>query len=919
MTSRMGPQYETGSIVQFASRTWVGAALIVLAACGGGGGGDSSTPTSATPSLSISSITPTTGPIGSTVSVNGTGMSTVTGTKVGGVSAAFAIVSPARLDVTIPVGAANGSIEVSAGSSVALSAASFSVAGIPIPVIATVTPASVLPGGRITLTGTSFDQVSQARLGVVTLTLVSRTATTLVLSIPAGAATNFLTLVDNSAVVRQSTIQVTVLVPMTVTAFSPTTVARGQALSVNGSNLNRAASIIFGGGATGAVASHTGSTALMVVVPVSANSGAFTVSGGGSDIAVSGTSLTVVDPIVVVPTTYTVAVGANVTLAGSGLTEVSGVTVGGSAATVVSLSATQLVFTPPTGIACGSIALQSLSQPAVFAGSVLVGTGCTVRTADVEFAQVFSQSTSDPFERLVPGKEIWVRAYVVSTNAATPAPPVRAVGFVGTAQLGAVTLNGPATLPVLAAASSVPASLRNNDALSYNAELPAAWMTAGVRVRIEVDPQQQFGPTIATDVTPFVGTDTIVDVVLVPLVSGANVPTLPPLASVLDELTRRLPVPRARINVSQRAPYVLTSVTNGVDTSSDWSSALSELENLRDLEAPTRQYYGMVRPVVSAGTAGIGYVNSVSSFSPALSALGWDATYSGWSQTMVHEFGHNYSRLHAPCGGANGPDPNYPYAGGALGPTPLFDSLSNRVISPAGLDDVMGYCDGNWFSDYNLREVQRFLEARPQPLIAASVSGAATAGDVLVISGVIDADGVRLAPVHSVRGRQREGRGGHDMVRITTRTGAVIERSFDVTEVDHASGEAHFRVDVPDPGEIASIEVLRDGRALPVLISQRAAPAGDARTGVATTPAGPADGPWAEAALRAGTLEITWNAAVTPYATISLVNGDARQILAVNATGGRVAFPLDTLPEGGELEISVSDGLNARVLRLPRP
>jgi hypothetical protein len=41
--------------------------------------------------------------------------------------------------------------------------------------------------------------------------------------------------------------------------------------------------------------------------------------------------------------------------------------------------------------------------------------------------------------------------------------------------------------------------------------------------------------------------------------------------------------------------------------------------------------------------------------------------------------------------------------------------LNDTVISPSGLSDVMGYCGGAWFSDYNLREVQRFLEARPQP------------------------------------------------------------------------------------------------------------------------------------------------------------------------------------------------------------
>jgi hypothetical protein len=98
--------------------------------------------------------------------------------------------------------------------------------------------------------------------------------------------------------------------------------------------------------------------------------------------------------------------------------------------------------------------------------------------------------------------------------------------------------------------------------------------------------------------------------VLVPVVSGGFAPSLPTTAAVLDELTRRFPIPRSSITVSVRQQHVLTSVTDGLDTQTEWSSALSELRTLRMAENPNnayRYYFGFVRRS-GGGVAGIGYV-----------------------------------------------------------------------------------------------------------------------------------------------------------------------------------------------------------------------------------------------------------------------------------------------------------------------
>jgi len=784
-----------------------------------------------------------------------------------------------------------------------------------IPQVTSVTPTTVTPPARITVAGTDLDAVSQARLGSTALAIAAQSATSLALDVPAGASTGFLTLVDRGGTARQSAQQVTVLNALTVTAFSPTAVVTGAALTITGTGLDRAATVEFAGGASAPIASRSGTTSITVTVPSAAQTGPVVVVTSSSERAASATALTVAPRIVVTNAgTFSVAAGGSVTLAGSGFGEVSGVTVGGQTATLGARSATSLTLTVPAGISCGAISLLSASQPAVSGGSVNVGAGCSLRVESIEFAQVLSQPSTDARQRLVPQRETWVRAYVVSANSGQAAPTVRLAAFNGSTPLGTLTMTGPATVPVLAAGTALPDALRNSGAQSFNVRLDDAWVGAGLRVQVTADPDQVFGPAVVASATPAVGTGTRIDLVLVPLVSGTNVPTVAANAAALalDEITRRMPVARGNIAVTVRAPYTLTSVTDGVDTSAEWSSALSELEQLRDQEAPNRVYYGLVRPMVTAGTAGIGYVNNVGSSSPALASLGWDTSRSSWLRTMIHELGHNFSRSHAPCGSVGSADPNYPYANGALGPTPLFDVLSDTVVSPASLSDVMGYCSGVWFSDYNLREVQRFLEARPQtaPLVtAAALVEGKVAAEVLIVSGVIGLDGVRLAPLQVARGEAPVVAAGEYAIRLRTAAGGSFELPFDAVVVDHAMPpERHFLVRVPNPGVLAGVDLMRGGA---VIASRNAEVSATdlarAMAAVTTVDAVDAD----------GMLDLGWDAARYRFATVVHVGAAGRSVQVLGAEGGRLKVPTADLA-GGSFEISLSDGLNTRLITIAR-
>ncbi len=879
-------------------------AALALAACGGGGEAGAPAPAAATATpLSITSFTPTSGPVGSTVTVSGTGFSGLAGARLDGVTATYTVGSDTQAQVVVPITAASGRIEFTAAGQVSVSASDFTVTGIP--VLSSVTPTTVMTGGRLTLTGTSLDLVRDVRLNGTLLTIATRSATSIAADVPAGATSGVLTLVDTSGVARAQSQQITVAALMSVSSFAPATVLTGQSLTINGANLDRAVSVLFAGGATAVVASRTASTQIVVQVPDTAATGVFRVRGNVGDEVAAAAPLTVTPAIRVNPAAiYRVAsVGVDVTITGTGLTEVSGVEVGGVTATVVSRTATQLVFTVPAGVVCAAIVLNSASQPAAAAGSVIVGSGCVATLAGVEFAQVLSQPANDARQRIAPAKETWARVFVLSTQSGVPAPTVRVTGFSGATALGTLTAIGPATLPVSAGAT-VPDTVRTNETQSFNVELPLAWVATGLSLRVEVDPEMRLGPPSALDVVPMVGTSTRLEVVLVPVHSGTFVPTVPATAVVIDEIVRRFPVPRANIAVSVRAPHVLTSVTDGLDTSTEWSDALSELNQLRAAENPNnpyRYYFGFVRR--SGGSiAGIGYL-------PGRAALGYDGVQ--WARTMSHELGHNLTRPHAPCGGPASPDPNYPYTGGALGPTPLVDSIPAAldVISPAGQSDIMGYCSGVWFSDYNYREMQRHLESQPQAMAVATSAGAVS--DLLLISGTIGVNGVVLAPVQALRGFARIS-GGAYMLRILTSAGETIEQAFDAELVDHADPpESHFSVIMRDPGPLARLQVLQNGIPLPA----RGAGLARAQSLQPAAPQSAINTQWSESG---GELELNWNTAAASFATVTFVNGGERTVLVLNRGGGQLKVPTAGLPAGGEFEFSFSDGLNARLVRVAR-
>jgi RHS repeat-associated protein len=151
------------------------------------------------------------------------------------------------------------------------------------PTITSFTPAEGPVGTSVTITGTNFDPVpanNTVTFNGVTATVTAATATSLTATVPTGATTGPIT-VTTAAGTATSATNFTVLVPPSVTGFTPASGRTGNSVTVIGTNFVNVSAVTFNGIAATSFTVQTATT-LTAVVPPTATTGplAVTTSGG---------------------------------------------------------------------------------------------------------------------------------------------------------------------------------------------------------------------------------------------------------------------------------------------------------------------------------------------------------------------------------------------------------------------------------------------------------------------------------------------------------------------------------------------------------------------------------------------------------------------------------------------------------------
>lgn len=165
--------------------------------------------------------------------------------------------------------------------------------------------------------------------------------------------------------------------------------------------------------------------------------------------------------------------------------------------------------------------------------------------------------------------------------------------------------------------------------------------------------------------------------------------------------------PTNEIDLDVRATPIDAAMSVTAD-GTGWPELLQTVVDTRALDAPANDIYyvGWFEPRATFGQycqSGciVGLATTADPAIPserAVLAVGYGGDSS--AETVAHEIGHTMGRHHAPCGGAQGVDPKFPYPDGSTG-VPGWRQSDMMFVFEAS--DLMGYCQPFWISDYTYK------------------------------------------------------------------------------------------------------------------------------------------------------------------------------------------------------------------------
>jgi len=253
-------------------------ALTILMFCAGCGGG--STPTSTAPTLS--SFSPTSGLVGTSVTLTGNNLTGATAVRFNGTAAStFAVVSATQISATVPTGATSGVLSVTTGAGTGTSSAVFTVTVLTTPVVASFAPTAGKAGDVIAVTGSGFSAPTSVTLGGVPCAYVVNSASSLSITVPATAAGTGVIAITNTQ--GTGTSASSFAVQPGAVGMNPKQGPVGTSVVLTGTGFTPSTTVTFNG--TSAAVVVQSATQVTATVPVGATTGAVSLSANGIAVA----------------------------------------------------------------------------------------------------------------------------------------------------------------------------------------------------------------------------------------------------------------------------------------------------------------------------------------------------------------------------------------------------------------------------------------------------------------------------------------------------------------------------------------------------------------------------------------------------------------------------------------------------------
>jgi hypothetical protein len=322
------------------------------------GTGRSTTNFNVTPGPVIVSFTPTSGPVGASVTITGANFLGATVVEFNGLAASSFTVNPVGTQITavVPSGASTGPITVTTPNGTATSTANFGVT----PTISSFTPTGGPVGTQVVITGQNFVGVTGVSFGgVQAISFTVNSSTQITATVPSGAMTGPIA-VTNAAGSTSSSSNFTVAALPTISSFTPTSGPIGATVTINGTALAGATAVSFNNTKAASFTVNAAGTQITAVVATGTTTGPISVT------TPSGTATTTtnfgITPTVTSFTPTSGPAGTQVVITGVNFTGATGVAFGGTnAASFTVNSNTQITATVAQGTTTGPVTVTNAS------------------------------------------------------------------------------------------------------------------------------------------------------------------------------------------------------------------------------------------------------------------------------------------------------------------------------------------------------------------------------------------------------------------------------------------------------------------------------------------------------------------------------------------------------------------------------
>ena len=196
----------------------------------------------------IASFMPTSGPVGTSVTITGTGLTGATAVAFNGTNASsFTVNSDTQITVLVPVGASTGAIAVATPDGTAVSVDNYTVLVSQTPTITSFSPGSGGFGASITINGVNLIGATAVTFGGSSAQFtVSNSGRRITAFVPAGATSG--SIVVTTPVGSATSAGIFTVVPRpTIVNFTPSSGPGGTLVTINGTNLTGATAVMFDG------------------------------------------------------------------------------------------------------------------------------------------------------------------------------------------------------------------------------------------------------------------------------------------------------------------------------------------------------------------------------------------------------------------------------------------------------------------------------------------------------------------------------------------------------------------------------------------------------------------------------------------------------------------------------------------------